>query len=191
MTVLSILSRGFRPVLPSLQNFGKNTSAASGFRQFVTSVLRQSEHERRIQITPSRWAWTKYKDMFHFYILLGVIPLCGVVFLTNVFIGPATLSEIPPGYVPKQYEYHQHPISRFILKYVVQSHQEVYERNLHYLFAEDEKRKMRLMAWRVERLMRERGDYPNYFVKTAILSKYLRKIMESDVKIKDEGGYND
>lgn len=74
---------------------------------FILAVLRQSDHERRIQIIPSRYSWTKYKDMFHFYILLGLIPACAVAFLTNVFIGPATLSEIPPGYVPKQYEYHR------------------------------------------------------------------------------------
>jgi NADH dehydrogenase (ubiquinone) 1 beta subcomplex subunit 5 len=126
--------------------------------------------------------------MLHFYILLGLIPACTVAFLANVLIGPATLAEIPEGYVPKQYEYHKHPISRFILKYIVPSHQEVYERNLHYHFVEDEKRRMRLMAWKVEALMRERGDYPNYFVNNSVLSKYLRKMMWSDERMKDESG---
>lgn len=58
-------------------------------------------------ITPSRFQWDKFKDSVHFYILLGVIPIVGVVFYSNVFVGPATLSEVPADYAPKHWEYHR------------------------------------------------------------------------------------
>lgn len=54
---------------------------------------------------PSRWQWNKTKDLLHFYLMLGIIP-CGLgVLYANVFIGPATLQEIPEGYEPKYWEY--------------------------------------------------------------------------------------
>jgi len=58
-------------------------------------------------ITPSRFQWNKTKDMVHFYVMLGVIPVGLLVFYTNVFIGPATLSPIPENYSPKHWEYHR------------------------------------------------------------------------------------
>lgn len=63
-----------------------------------------SDH-RVLPIQPSRYQWQKFKDHLHFYTLLGLIP-CGLGLLyVNVFIGPATLSETPEGYVPKHWEY--------------------------------------------------------------------------------------
>lgn len=58
-------------------------------------------------IQPSRWQWNKFKDLFHFYVMLGAIPAGLVIFYSNVFIGPATLSEIPEDYVPKHWEYYR------------------------------------------------------------------------------------
>lgn len=60
-----------------------------------------------MEIKPSRFQWHKTKDWFHFYFLLGAIPVGTTIFLVNVFIGPATLEQIPEGYVPKEWEYHQ------------------------------------------------------------------------------------
>lgn len=37
----------------------------------------------------------------------------------------------------------QHPITRFLARYVYNSHQQEYEKNLHRLYEEDEKQKMR------------------------------------------------
>lgn len=39
--------------------------------------------------------------------MLGVIPAALIVFLTNIYIGPAKLAEIPEGYTPKHWEYHK------------------------------------------------------------------------------------
>lgn len=64
-------------------------------------------HDRVMEIIPSRYQWQKYKDLLHFYTFLGVIPLSIITFYANVFIGPATLTEVPCDYVPKHWEYHR------------------------------------------------------------------------------------
>jgi NADH dehydrogenase (ubiquinone) 1 beta subcomplex subunit 5 len=58
-------------------------------------------------ITPSRWQWHKFKDMVHYYIMVGLIPVSAAVVYANVFVGPAQLAEIPEGYVPKHWEYYR------------------------------------------------------------------------------------
>ena len=63
-------------------------------------------HEKMFEIQPSRFQYRKFKDMLHFYTLLGIIPLGLLVFGANIFVGPATLSEIPEDYVPKYWEYY-------------------------------------------------------------------------------------
>lgn len=60
-----------------------------------------------IPMTPSRFQWHKFKDLFHYYIMVGAIPLGALIFYTNCYIGPAQLEEIPEGYVPKHWEYHR------------------------------------------------------------------------------------
>ena len=62
---------------------------------------------RVFRITPSRWQWQKTKDLLHFYVMLGVIPLSLITFLAYVFVGPAQLEEIPEGYIPKNWEYYR------------------------------------------------------------------------------------
>lgn len=63
-----------------------------------------SDH-RTFTLQPSRFQFNKFKDLLHYYLMLGLIP-CGLgVMLTNIFIGPATLSEIPEGYTPEHWEY--------------------------------------------------------------------------------------
>lgn len=66
-----------------------------------------SGHDRTFAIEPSRWQWNRFKDYFHYYCMLGLIPVGAVITLTNVFVGPATLSEIPEGYTPKYWEYYR------------------------------------------------------------------------------------
>jgi len=48
---------------------------------------------------------------------------------------------------------------------------------------------MRLMAWKVDRLMRERGDYPNYYTSKTFLSKYVRNMQLEREAIDDVGGH--
>lgn len=63
------------------------------------------DEDRTFYITPSRFQWTKFKDDLHFYVSLGIIPITLVILYTNIFIGRATLTEIPEGYEPKHWEY--------------------------------------------------------------------------------------
>ena len=62
---------------------------------------------RHMPLVPSRWQWHKFKDMAHYYFMVGIIPAGLLVFYANVFVGPAKLSEIPEGYEPKHWEYHR------------------------------------------------------------------------------------
>jgi len=176
----------------SLRHFG---SSGKGQTQTGSSGIRVSEltkypHFREFKITPSRYAWQKYKDMFHFYFMLGFIPLITIVFLVNVFIGPPKLAIPEPGYVPKPWEYQRHPITQFMARYIFPSLQETYERNLFYIKEEEEKRRMRLLAWKAESLMRERGDFYNYYGTKTLHPKYLKQAAEENKRILDGMGDN-
>lgn len=153
-----------------------NSQAQQIIRSLRTSGIQfgGGHGPKTLQIVPTRYQWHKFKDLLHYYLFLAVIPLSAVVFYANIFIGPATLCEIPEGYEPRDYEFFRHPITRFLVKHCIVSMQETYERNLHYLVQMEEKRRMRLLAWRVERLMKERGDYPNYYTTRTNLGNYAR-----------------
>lgn len=62
---------------------------------------------RTLYITASRFQWHKFKDLTHYYVMLGLIPITAIVLYTNIFIGPAQLSAIPEDYVPKHWEYNR------------------------------------------------------------------------------------
>jgi len=162
-------------------------------RNFGTTTFRLSSTDQtsRFNITPSRWSWNKYKDDLHFYFMLGILPILTFVFLVNVFVGPAKLAPIPEGYVPKHWEYYKHPISRWFARYFFTSPQEDYERNIFYINEEEEKKRMRFLAWRVEDLMAYRGDYPNYFVNTTLSNSYLRSSVDEIDFIFRNKGYQD
>jgi len=177
MTVLSLLraARQAAPLTKAVVQHDKDPTFQF-LRKLTTSAVKCSGAEGpfSLKIVPSRFMWHKYKDQFHFYFFLGVIPLSALVFYANVFIGPSTLAEIPEGYEPKKWEYFRSPVTRWFAKYCMTSPQQTYERNLHYINLMEEKRRMRLLQWKVDRLMRERGDYPNYYTNKTFLSRYVR-----------------
>lgn len=84
-------------------------------RAHLSTVLqickRESSHgPKMMHITPSRFQFHKFKDMLHFFTVLGLIPVGALVFYANVFVGPATLTPKPDGYEPQHWEYHRvHP----------------------------------------------------------------------------------
>lgn len=63
-------------------------------------------------IKPSRFQWDKFKDMLHYFVMVGLIPITAIVGYCNIFIGPAQLAEIPQDYEPKHWEYHN--VSRLL-----------------------------------------------------------------------------
>jgi NADH dehydrogenase (ubiquinone) 1 beta subcomplex subunit 5 len=58
-------------------------------------------------MTPSRFQWHKFKDLLHFFSMIGLIPVSALIFYVNVVNGPAQLSEIPGEYEPHHWEYHR------------------------------------------------------------------------------------
>ncbi|KAK5650270.1 hypothetical protein RI129_001299 [Pyrocoelia pectoralis] len=144
-----------------------------------TTVIRYMAGDHGVfPFKPSRWQWNKFKDFFHFYALLGVIPLTIITVGANIFIGPATLSEIPEGYEPKYWEYSRSPITRFIAKYIVTNPQQDYEKYLHHLYEENEKRILRQLEKDVRQKMKERNDYQAYYYQP-VMAKYHRVVRET------------
>ncbi|XP_026473818.1 NADH dehydrogenase [ubiquinone] 1 beta subcomplex subunit 5, mitochondrial-like [Ctenocephalides felis] len=139
---------------------------------------------KTMTITASRWQWHKFKDLLHYYTLLGLIPVLSLVFCVNVFVGPATLTEIPEGYEPKHWEYHRHPISRFLARYVYGPHQQDYEKFLHVLYEENEKKQLRALTEKIEDKMAERQDYYSFYYRP-VTAKHLRISKEYADKVKE------
>ncbi|XP_047031862.1 NADH dehydrogenase [ubiquinone] 1 beta subcomplex subunit 5, mitochondrial [Helicoverpa zea] len=141
---------------------------------FTTSkALNGSHGAKTFVLQPSRWQWHKFKDMFHFYAMLGLIPVGAIIFYSNVFIGPAQLTPIPEGYEPKHWEYHRHPITRFIARYIHQNPQQDYEKFMHAIDEERQRQKLRKLEQQIIKKMAERQDYQAYYYKP-LVNKYHR-----------------
>ncbi|XP_050521889.1 NADH dehydrogenase [ubiquinone] 1 beta subcomplex subunit 5, mitochondrial [Daktulosphaira vitifoliae] len=140
-------------------------------------------------IKETKWQWTKFKDLIHFYVLVGVIPLTIVIAYTNIFIGPAQLAPIPEGYRPKHWEYHRHPITRWFARYIYPSPQQQYEKYLHTLYEEDEKFKIRMLTKEIEKKMKERSDYKSFYYRP-ISANLHRVSKESMDRSEEAAGYN-
>lgn len=141
------------------------------------------------KIKPSSWQWDKFKDFVHYYTMVGCIPIFTIIFVTNVFIGPATLSEIPEGYTPDHWEYHKHPITRFIAKYFHPSPQEVYEKKMDRVYEEDEIKKIKALTMKLDDMMAEKEDYQLYYYKPISIRNFRRREEEA-YDIRDRWGGN-
>lgn len=145
---------------------------------------------RTFPLAPTKMQWHKTKDTFHFFFMLGAIPCALVVFYANVFIGPATLEPIPEGYVPKYWEYHRHPISRFLSKTFHVSPQEDYEKMCHFLYEESKKMELRQLEKDIKAKMAERRDYQAYYYRP-IIAKYHRVAKEVAEELEALAGDHD
>lgn len=144
--------------------------------------LRQmSGHDNHMVIQPSRFQWDKFKDLVHYYVMVGAIPVGLIIMYSNIFVGPATLTEIPEGYVPKHWEYHRHPITRFLARYWYNPPQQEYEKMCHAIYEESEKAQMRLLEKKVKAKMAELQDYEAYYYRpvTAKYLRYQKKVKEN------------
>lgn len=134
-------------------------------------------HDKHMVVEPSRFQWHKFKDLIHFYVMVGLIPMLGIVTYSNIFIGPATLTETPEGYRPKHWEYYRHPITRFISRYMHASPQQEYEKMCHRIAQESDKATVRLLENEIKAKMAETRDYKAYYY-TPVTAKYQRQIKE-------------
>ncbi|XP_058800446.1 NADH dehydrogenase [ubiquinone] 1 beta subcomplex subunit 5, mitochondrial [Phymastichus coffea] len=133
-------------------------------------------------ITPTRWQWDKTKDLIHFYFMVMAIPLGIITFCANVFVGPATLTEIPEGYEPKYWEYYKNPIQRFLARYFYNNPQKEYEKGMAYVYNEQEVIKVRKLEHKISELMQKRLDYQyNYFLPyNTFPTREFREIVKRD-----------
>ncbi|XP_050692217.1 NADH dehydrogenase [ubiquinone] 1 beta subcomplex subunit 5, mitochondrial-like [Eriocheir sinensis] len=175
---MSVVSR--LPALGGLRAMARGPAA--------TTIVQRSMGggPRTMNITASRWQWHKFKDLLHYYFMLGAIPCTAIAFAVNVFIGPAELAPIPEGYTPKHWEYHAHPISRFLARYVCSSHQMDYEKYLHYMYEENEMKEMRRIEAKVKDLMATRLDSQAHYYRP-ILTKYHKMVKEEYEKVTEKG----
>ena len=101
-----------------------------------------SDH-RAMNIIPSRFQWNKFKDMLHLYFVGAAIPLLATIGIVNMTVGPATLSEIPEDYVPREDEYFKSPITRFLVRNFTRNEQQEYEKKMQFIWETEHKRQLR------------------------------------------------
>ncbi|CAG9788821.1 unnamed protein product [Diatraea saccharalis] len=171
MVSWSALGRSFGVNL--FKNNIKSTFSVSNVSFSTSKAISAGHGHQTMALQPSRWQWHKFKDMFHYYLMVGLIPVGLIIFYTNVFIGPAQLTPIPDGYNPKYWEYHRHPITRFIARYIHTNPQQEHEKFMHFIDEEAQKAKLRALEREIIKKMGERHDYQAYYYRPMV-NKYLR-----------------
>ncbi|XP_054154359.1 NADH dehydrogenase [ubiquinone] 1 beta subcomplex subunit 5, mitochondrial-like [Oppia nitens] len=137
-------------------------------------------HAGEFPMRPSVYAWRKFKDFLHFYVMLGVIPL--TIFATYVSIryGPAELAEIPEGYEPEVWEYERNPITRFFAKNIMPDKRHDYEEMVAYFNEESEKIILKKIERMVRDFMKDRSDYQSWYYRH--LDAYHMRVEREDWK---------
>jgi len=120
-------------------------------------------HGRKMVVKVSEYHKRRFLDELHYQICLCALPFVAIIIYANVFVGQATLTEIPEDYEPEHWEYFKHPIQRFFAKYFEHPEPVLYEIVMsrhHQQILEMEK-----IEWekKVIELMRERQDYKAWY----------------------------
>ncbi|XP_075058273.1 NADH dehydrogenase [ubiquinone] 1 beta subcomplex subunit 5, mitochondrial [Mixophyes fleayi] len=171
MAGMSLL-RSAAALVSRLQPFQRGVLGRSGLVKSVPPAaavpVRFSSHGPRLFVVrPSTYYDKRFLQLLKYYVLLSAVPTAVVITLINIFIGPAELAEeIPEGYIPEKWEYYPHPITRCLAKYVFDSYQKSYEKEMALLHIENEKRLLRLYEKEARRHMRQKGDGPWYHFET-------------------------
>ena len=167
----------------------------SKFRPLLQTVLKPTEQlqtivkrwssERRMRMMISEFHERKFFDLFHYYFLIGLVPTFCVVFYANVFVGQATLTEIPEGYEPRHWEYYKHPLRRFMAQYVVQPFDERYEISLHAIYTQVTRDKLKALERKVRRLEHARGDHKGWYYRP--LPDHLAELEQKKAAERSDG----
>ncbi|KAG5453135.1 NADH dehydrogenase [ubiquinone] 1 beta subcomplex subunit 5, mitochondrial [Clonorchis sinensis] len=155
--------------------------------------FRNAGTKRLFEVKPSEFLNARALDTLHFYAMLGLVPCLVLVFLVNVFVGPAELTDIPEGYEPRHWEYHKHPISRFIAKYMSPHPQKTYESFLGQLDDIREQKELIFEDRWLRSSDRTYGDYRGWYFIPANPAGVIRarKELELDQEIGEHvGGSN-
>jgi NADH dehydrogenase (ubiquinone) 1 beta subcomplex subunit 5 len=164
----------------------KNMLLGTARKSALTVIARDMSGARKFIIHPPRFVWRRFKKDAHFFICLGVIPLTLVTVYANLVVGPAELAEIPEGYYPKEWEYYQNPVSRFLIRYVQDHPQKGYEQVLQLMHEEADSIRIRRLHAKVEALQAERMDYQGYLFAKGPTTKYLEQHRESTQEMQEE-----
>ncbi|XP_076451942.1 NADH dehydrogenase [ubiquinone] 1 beta subcomplex subunit 5, mitochondrial-like [Babylonia areolata] len=159
MVVMSLLRPAFGQCARAVLLRGSVVAS----RPPTTVVLRQMGSHNQMQVVPSGFEWARWKDSLHFYLFLGFAPMGLLILYCNLFIGQAELADIPEDYEPMPWEYYKGPIERWFARYIYEYPEKRYERTLHVLWEESEKRKIRKLEKQVKVLMHDRQDYKGWY----------------------------
>jgi len=115
-------------------------------------VVKQSDFERR-----------RFFDEMHYQACICSLPFVLLVLYFNIFVGQATLTEIPEGYEPKHWEYYKHPITRWwswLLDHPEPMEHEMKMSKMYQISLYVER-----TQWekKVEELMKDRQDYKAWY----------------------------
>lgn len=145
--------------------------SAQPIRQILTSAIRHGSglgagaggHGRKMVVKVSEFQKRKVFDELHYLIMLCSAPFIVIIFVADVFIGPATLTEIPEGYEPEEWEYYKHPLERFYAKYMFHPLPVMHEIKLSSLHQDICAKEKREWEYKCEELISERQDYKAWY----------------------------
>lgn len=157
------LSRGAHSVIRSVVNRPQQTQTAKNLQYVIVRQMGGAHGPPKMIKTPSRAVYNMLKDEFHFFFMLGVIPVALLITGANLFIGQAELTDIPEGYQPHSYEYEKDPIKRFIARYMVKPYEKTYEQNLAFQWMDSVNKQQRRQAKKVRELMQQNQDYKAWY----------------------------
>ena len=125
-----------------------------------------------MEVRASTYTWRQFYDDVHFYLCLTGIPVLILITAVNIRVGPATLTDIPEGYEPQQHEYYRHPITRFLVKYMIETPQSIYERSMYSIKVIKDEGEMEALYKKVFTM----SLYPSHFIEHRIQSDDSRVI---------------
>ncbi|OWA51602.1 putative NADH dehydrogenase [ubiquinone] 1 beta subcomplex subunit 5, mitochondrial [Hypsibius exemplaris] len=152
----------------------------------MSIVAREMSGKRLFILHPSRFVWRRFRRDLHFFVMIAVIPLSLITLYFNLVVGPADLAEIPEGYIPREWEYYKHPVSRFIVKYYQDPPQKCYEQVLQMMYEQADVMRVRRLEAKIDALQAERMDYMGYYTTTGPTTRYMEKHREEVEEILDE-----